>query len=296
MKRLLIILVAGLFAITVSAQTFVYQNDTAVLSLSGFDYGELVWQSSPDSVNWLDIPGATLNPYKLVPATSKYYRAKITQGQCNPYYSIPTYIEVRIFACGDILEDYRDVQTYPTVQIGTQCWMAKNLNVGQMIINGSAAQADNQIIEKYCNSNDSNKCATHGGLYTWDEMMQYSTTESVQGICPVGWHVPSDPEWIQLEVALGMDAAVAAQINIWRGTDQGTQMLAGGSSGYNGLLSGSAIPGGAFSAFNQYEYMYSSTVYGGNAWRRCLRVGDPQVGRWNTFPRSYALSVRCVKN
>ena len=93
-----------------------------------------------------------------------------------------------------------------------------------------------------------------------------------------------------------MNSATANLVNTWRGTDQGTKLKAGGSSGYNALLSGSAIPGGYFSVINQYEYMYTSTAYGSNAWRRCVRIGDATVGRWNTFPQSYGLSARCVKN
>jgi hypothetical protein len=94
-----------------------------------------------------------------------------------------------------------------------------------------------------------------------------------------------------------MSHNTAASANTWRGTDQGTQLKSGGSSGYNALLSGrSASNGNTYDVIDQYEFMYSSTQFLTNAWRRCLRAGDPTIGRWNTFPKSYALSVRCVKN
>ncbi|MEA3446083.1 MAG: FISUMP domain-containing protein, partial [Bacteroidota bacterium] len=96
---------------------------------------------------------------------------------------------------------------YTTVLIGNQCWMAENLNSGVQITsymgsNHSATgghQSDNDIIEKHCYDNDSANCNSYGALYCWNEMMQYDTTEGIQGICPNGWHVPSDNEWKILE-------------------------------------------------------------------------------------------------
>jgi len=98
------------------------------------------------------------------------------------------------FFCGQTLSDPRDGKNYATVQIGTQCWMAQNLNVGTRI-DGTATQANNGTIEKYCYSDNDANCTTYGGLYQWDEMMQYTTTQGVQGICPTGWHLPVDAEW-----------------------------------------------------------------------------------------------------
>ncbi len=93
------------------------------------------------------------------------------------------------------------------------------------------------MIEKYCYNNDTNICATDGGLYQWNEMMQYSTSGGVQGICPTGWHLPTDSEWKTLEMALGM-TQVQADLTGWRGTDQGTQLKSGGTSGFQALLAG----------------------------------------------------------
>ncbi len=81
-----------------------------------------------------------------------------------------------------------DGNTYNTVQIGSQCWLKENLNVGEMI-NGNENMNNNGTIEKYCYGNDLANCHTYGGLYQWDEMMQYSTTQAVQGICPLDWHI-----------------------------------------------------------------------------------------------------------
>ncbi len=104
------------------------------------------------------------------------------------------------WVCGDPL--IYDGQSYATVQIGGQCWMAENLNIGIMI-NGDSSQINNNIIEKYCYSNDAANCATYGGMYQWDEVMQYTLIESTQGVCPTGWHLPSRSEWTTLVDFLG---------------------------------------------------------------------------------------------
>ena len=80
---------------------------------------------------------------------------------------------------------YEDKQ-YKTVLIGDQCWTRESLNIGTMIY-GVDDMSDNGLIEKYCYNNDTNNCNIYGGLYQWEEMMQYASSEGVQGICPDGW-------------------------------------------------------------------------------------------------------------
>ena len=100
--------------------------------------------------------------------------------------------------CGDIIVDERDEQKYNTVQIGDQCWMAENLNIGGMI-NGTDDPVEDENIEKYCYNDLESNCDTYGGLYTWDEMMSWTTEEGTQGICMEGWHIPTDGEWLVLK-------------------------------------------------------------------------------------------------
>ncbi len=102
-----------------------------------------------------------------------------------------------VFTCGNTLTDIRDGKTYPTVQIGAQCWMAANLNRGSQI-SSSQVQFDNCTDEKYCFGNDAAKCSKYGGLYQWDEMMRYDDTPAGQGLCPPGWHIPTDNDWTVL--------------------------------------------------------------------------------------------------
>jgi hypothetical protein len=98
------------------------------------------------------------------------------------------------FACNNNFTDIRDNQQYPTVNIGGRCWMAMNLNYGTTIPS-TAMQRDNCVPEKYCFNDNSSNCSTQGGLYQWDELMQFAPIAGSQGICPPGWHVPTETEW-----------------------------------------------------------------------------------------------------
>ena len=96
-------------------------------------------------------------------------------------------------------------QTYNTTLIGNQCWLKENLNVGTKInsTTGGQQQTNNGVIEKYCYDNDITQCDIYGGLYEWNESMQYVTSPGTQGICPPGWHIPTDAEWTTLGNFLG---------------------------------------------------------------------------------------------
>ena len=133
-------------------------------------------------------------------------------------------VSIRPAPCGGVatVTDTRGTNvTYDTVEIGNQCWMQQNMRVGNTLP-PSTPSADNGIIEKYCYGNNAANCSNNGnptypdgGLYTWDEAMQYSTTEGAQGICPTDWHIPTNAQWYELEQFT--DATVvpnAAYVNI----------------------------------------------------------------------------------
>ena len=153
------------------------------------------------------------------------------------------------WTCGDALVDERDAQSYGTVLIGDQCWMAKNLNVGTMT-GGTVNQTDNGTIEKYCYANNPANCETYGGLYQWNEAMQYSTTPAAQGICAMGWHIPTHDEFTTLERAVCTSGTCETDFPYdtttagFRGTNEGTVLKVGGNSGFEGLLSGRRLDGG----------------------------------------------------
>ncbi len=189
------------------------------------------------------------------------------------------------------LEGVMDVvgNIYNIIEIGEQTWIQENLRVTHT--------PDGSAISGYAYIDNEDSIAKYGLLYTWDVAMNGSKEEGAQGICPDGWHLPSDDEWKQLEKALGMTQAEANMVNTWRGSPVGTMMLDGGESGYEAQLAGRRSSSGGFSLMGRMEYMWTSTEYTGTlAWRRCLDAYSTAVGRWNTFPKSYGFSVRCVKD
>lgn len=177
--------------------------------------------------------------------------------------------------------------------IGSQTWSKANMNVGTMIT-GVTAQTNNATLEKYCYNNLESNCTTYGALYLWNEAMQYSVAEGAQGICPVGSHIPSDADWKKLEMQLGMTLAQANGLG-YRGTNQGTILKPGGSSGLEMPLAGYRDTIGAFDTLTGFATLWSSTEVGGSAYLRYLNSGDARIMR-NTNDKNFGFSVRCVGN
>ncbi len=187
-------------------------------------------------------------------------------------------------------------QTYNTIQIGTQCWFKENLNIGTRI-NGSQNQSDNSIIEKYCDSDLESNCDVYGGLYQWNEMMQYSTTPGVQGICPTGWHLPMDAEWTTLTNYLGGESVAGGKMKEtgtahWLPPNTG----ATNSSGFTALPGGNRAVGGWFGALTYYAYFWSSSQYDAtNAWLRTLSYNTASADRCS-YNKANGFSARCVRD
>ncbi len=201
-------------------------------------------------------------------------------------------------------------QIYNTVQIFNQCWLKENLNVGTMI-SGDNIMEYNGVIEKYCYNNEQDSCIKYGGLYQWNEMMQYVTQEGVQGICPPGWHVPTDEEWKVLE------GTVDSQFKVgnpeWdetgsRGFDAAISMktTSGWMLNYNGtdLFGFSGLPGGARFLYNGVLFegigsdinLWSSTTQNIHfALDRGFGSSWPKIYR-NNHSKYEGYSVRCLKN
>jgi len=177
--------------------------------------------------------------------------------------------------------------------IGTQTWAKANLNVGTMVT-GATTQTNNSILEKYCYNNTESNCTANGAFYQWNEAMQYVTTNGAQGICPTGSHIPSDNDWKILEMQLGMSQAQADATG-FRGTDQGTQLKPGGSSGLNMPLAGYRNTDGSFIDLSSNGNLWSSSESSTSVWYHVLHSGTTTVYR-NTPDKSYGFSVRCLGN
>lgn len=179
------------------------------------------------------------------------------------------------------------------ITIGSQVWMKKSLNVGTMV-DDKVTQTNNGTIEKYCYNNDAANCKAYGGLYQWNEAMQYSRAPGAQGICPAGWHIPTDNDWKTLEVSLGM-AQAQADGDFRRGSDQGTQLKPGGSSGLDVPLAGRLFPSQPFVDLGSRVDLWSSSESYPFVNIRSLESGYTSVGRY-WIHQTYAVSVRCLKD
>jgi uncharacterized protein (TIGR02145 family) len=192
--------------------------------------------------------------------------------------------------------DARDGKVYRTVTINDKIWMAQNLNIGTMIHAstggkyGDGYQKDTARAEKYCYKNDPAYCEIYGGLYQWDKAMGFTTTEGATGICPVGWHLPTDAEWHELAVYLQPQDGEA---------QAGTNLVWGSKSGFEALFSGYLIfAERKFYDTDQASYFWSSTLNSGFnnlALGRSIFRSKPGFQQ-DTFQRVSGLPVRCIKD
>jgi len=216
-----------------------------------------------------------------------------------------------------------DGNSYGTIEIGTQVWMAENLKVtkypdGSPITQISGETEWNAMtpdVQAYCwYDNLTEYSDTSGALYTWAAAMNGALSSDtipsgVQGVCPDGWHIPSDAEWKVLEMFLGMSQADADTYD-WRGSDEGGQLKETGFSnwavpntGGSNLSGFTAVPGGFRSAqgnfysIDQYATFWTSGEEAGTdkAWYRTLHYDKEQVYRQYNDMR-LGLSVRCIED
>jgi uncharacterized protein (TIGR02145 family) len=200
--------------------------------------------------------------------------------------------------------DSRDGKTYKTVKIGNQEWFAENLAYLPAVSPATTGSttSPNYYVYNY-NGTDVNAAkattnySTYGVLYNW---------EAAKVACPPGWHLPTDAEWKQLEMTLGMSQSQADATGL-RGTDQGTQMKSTSgwnnngngtnTSGFSGLPSGyRKHDGSGFSLNGQCETWWTSTNSATDSkWCRYVRYNYSNVER-NPAYFSTGLSVRCIKD
>ncbi len=184
------------------------------------------------------------------------------------------------------------------VQIGTQTWMAKNLDVskfrnGDVIPEAKTAEEWKAASEKgqpawcyYDNNPENGKI--YGKLYNW-----YAVND-LRGLAPKGWHIPTDGEWTSLTNYLGGSEIAGAKMKSktgWYGNGNGTN-----SSGFNGLPGGYRLVYGSFNYIGKTGIWWSSSEgSASSAWDRSLNYGDGDVYRSLGSKRS-GFSVRCLRD
>ena len=202
--------------------------------------------------------------------------------------------------------DSRDGQTYKTVKIGWQTWMAQNLNY--------------KTANSYCYNDKDSNCSKYGRLYTWaaamDSAGKWSLDGSgcgygldkrcaprypVQGVCPVGWHLPSVSEWNTLLTGYPVGGEVTAgkvlkSTSGWKSSGNGTDAYS-----FSALPAGIRFPSAVSAVYyneGNYAYFWSSTEFGdSHAYYMYLFYSSDGAELLDTDVfKNDAISVRCLKN
>ncbi len=216
------------------------------------------------------------------------------------------------------ISDY-DGNTYWTIQIGSQNWMAENLKVTHFSDGNPIPLLDSEEEwngmgnwgKAYCwYGNDASNINVFGALYSWAAATNLTPLSEpisgdIQGVCPDGWHLPSDDNWKELEIYLGMSQE-QADSTFTRGTDEGGKLKANGTilwespnseasdeSGFH------ALPGGY--RLNGFMYLGNTAIFWTStekdetwAWYRSLYTHNGGIRR-GTENRISGLSVRCLE-
>ncbi len=214
-------------------------------------------------------------------------------------------------------KDIRDGQVYKTVQIGTQTWMAENLNYSDSVRTPSLKE------RSWCYNNSADSWAKYGRLYTWaaaidsvgllkNNLLAEGDTcgdrktctlpEKVQGICPEGWHLPTNSEWEVLYDYIDNDQGLIENtVGTYLRSPVGWKAYDGipvgkDTYGFSALPAGYRFDNGFFGDAGGYANFWSATEYNSlDAYRRDMDYRYEYF--YNYYDnKNYAYSVRCLKD
>ncbi len=205
--------------------------------------------------------------------------------------------------------DSRDGTHYNAVRIGNQVWMAENLKyLPEVVGSGTGSATDTYYYVYDYNGTDiavaktTANYTTYGVLYNWSAAMSGSASSvanpsGVQGVCPAGWHLPSDAEWTELTDYLGGESVAGGKLKE-TGTTHWISPNAGATNetGFTALSGGRRSDNGAFNYMGSLGYWWCATESGtNNAWEWYMGYGTSEVYRYNNN-KVLGLSVRCVRD
>ncbi len=285
----------GMYFVNIKSETYLYssklisqntsQGEAVVLEYLGYEN---------EKVNKLKNTNSTVNmPYNN--GDRLLFRG-VSGNYANIITDIPTSsktITFNFIACTDA-----DNNNYATVQIDTQIWMAENLKTtkyknGATIPNTTDGYAwGNNYTPAYCwyDNNQAIYGSTYGALYNWYVV-------NTGNLCPTGWHVPTDCEWIVLTTYLGGDSIAGCKfketgLSDWNSPNTG----ATNETGFTALPGGNRLKNGTFGYVGLNGYWWSTTEYYiERAWFRSMHYNSGEVSKDGNYERS-GFSVRCVKD
>lgn len=244
--------------------------------------------------------GNPVNPQDA--ATKAYVDALLTQ-----IIALKTQIEPFLIANG--FTDSRDGNHYNVVKIGNQIWMAENLKYLPSVVEPATGSSTTPYYYVYdYNGTDVNAAratanyTTYGVLYNWTAAMNSSVSStanpsSVQGVCPIGWHLPSDAEWTELTNYLGGTSVAGGKLKEigtthWSSPNTG----ATNATGFTALPAGDRIGSGSFLYVGLYGYWWSTTEFSATNTRyQSLSYYSGDAHLYN-YGKEFGFSVRCVRD
>lgn len=193
-----------------------------------------------------------------------------------------------------------DGNHYNTKMIGDQIWMTENLRtthysngdtIGTTYPFDKDISTDTVLKYQWAYNGDDANATIYGRLYTW-----YAVSDS-RGVCPAGWHVPTDAEWTTLETYLGGSSIAGGKMKETGTTHWNTPNdNAYNSSGFTGLPGGNRLATGTYTNLGIIGMWWTSTGYNtANAWRRYLYYVNASVAR-QYLDKKNGFSVRCVRD
>ena len=205
------------------------------------------------------------------------------------------------FTCAPFFGDCGDPVSYQgydyaTVLIGDQCWFAENLRnenyengdlIEAVSVYGEGAACDGS------HSTDFDVCDPAQSLSVYGRMYNGYAATDARGLCPSGWHVPSDEEWTVLTDHLGGESVASGHMKTtygWFEDGNGTN-----SSGFSSLPGGYREVNGEFYLAGDQAYYWSSSFDGLAVWLRFLNGGSEEVIRYSLLP-SFGFSIRCIQD
>ena len=209
------------------------------------------------------------------------------------------------------LIDSRDGKSYKTVVIGTQVWMAENLNYGTYINDGNSSLALQNGAQKFCYNNIESNCTSDGGLYQWHTAMNVASTcastscgdqiaTQHKGICPTGWHIPNYADWNILQNILGGSTVAGSKMKLNNTSDTSWNNSThnnGNSSGFSAFPSGFRSGNAVFSSHGRFTYFWNNTEHSSArfAYYYFLYNSNSSLNI-DSYNKMDGFSVRCVED